>query len=458
MPEPLIRSEHVVGEWDALAGAFSARDWTPGPAGTAGLRLRGGVELEVDVAAPGTFVGLWAEADRGTPRRPTLDALGRLLGRERVAALLQLQKQPGTPKVLTPLHDGVEPYSSILRSEPGRWGTGRDRDSGVAPGLARVALASASGTEPTASTLVRALSHLDAALAASIFGPGIGFGGRARVDAVAGAELLLEVVRRGELDGEPVDGPTLADALQQLLPLLPGGLDEQIRALAERTTRRRADVDPLSFDDVALAAPMTAADRPPAFAARAAAAPRGGRGAVAPVLGVLDPRSLPLELATTPVVVEARTSSELAVRIAGGARDAEGWWARAHSADDVILAAAPFLPDRGDAVARLLVPPDQLRTAEVDVTGDPGAARPSRRLRRTAEAIAAGQAAARAERLGLARDARERWLVSAAAWDEAGDEARRGQAAELAAGGGRRFGQVPVPPSLLADAVIEASS
>ena len=91
----------------------------------------------------------------------------------------------------------------------------------MAPGLARVALASASGTEPTASTLVRALSHLDAALAASIFRPGIGFGGRARVDAVAGAELLLDVVRRGELDGQPVDGPTLADALHQLLPLCP---------------------------------------------------------------------------------------------------------------------------------------------------------------------------------------------------------------------------------------------
>ena len=40
MAPPLIAADHVVGEWDPDLGGWWARDWTPGPAGTAGLTRR----------------------------------------------------------------------------------------------------------------------------------------------------------------------------------------------------------------------------------------------------------------------------------------------------------------------------------------------------------------------------------------------------------------------------------
>lgn len=452
MPEPLIRSAHVVGEWDAFAHGFAARDWTPGPAGTVGLALRGDVELEVDIASPTTFVGLWAAAPGGTPRRSTTQALHRLLGPDRLAHLLSLRGQPGKPAVLHPLDDDPYEREWNVRRHPANASVrspARDRDRGVAPGLARVALAAAAGAEPTASGLVRALAHIDAARAAAIFSPGIGFGARARSDAVAGAELLLDVVRRGELDGQPIDQADLFDALHRLIPLLPQPLDREIRTLAERTERGR-----LLRDD---AEPMPAAMALPDDHLLLDVVPDAPRQRPAsPVLDVLDRATLPTELAAAQIVVRATTRSELEVRIVDRARDSEGWWTRAFDVDDVIVAAAPFSPMGRDAVARLLVPPDDLRDVEVDVTGQPGEPRPSRRLRLMNQAIAAGRAAARADRLGRRAAASDRWLQCAAAWDRAGDPARSGLATELADGSRRR--QITAIPALLADAVIEASS
>lgn len=462
MPEPLIRSDHVVGEWDPLAQGFAARDWTPGPAGTVGLTLRGDVELEVDVASPGTFVGLWVDADDGGMARPTTEAMERLLGRERLFDLLALQKQPGSPKILRPLYDdqprNIGPPHGPPRSHPSDPGSFRGTDPnpprGVAPGLARVALAAATGTERTASALVRALSHIDAALAASIFQPGIGFGTRARTDAAVGAELLLDVVRRGELDGQPVDQLELADALRGLVALLPEGLDDQIRSLARTMTRR-------SNDEATRAYPAAAASAPPSMdemeVHHLTESPRPRQRAAAPILAALDRRTLPSELAAEQIVVRATTPSELEVRIAHLV-PSDGWWARAYGPDDVIVAAAPFLTAQGDAVARLLVPPDRLAEVEVDITGQPGEPRPSRRLRTIADAVRHGQAAARAERLGDVRAARERWQRSSQAWNQAGDPARSGQAMELADGGGRDRDRGRVPPALLTDALVEADS
>lgn len=458
MPEPLIRSDHVVGEWDPLAQGFAARDWTPGPAGTVGLTLRGDVELEIDVASPGTFVGLWVDADHGGMGRPTTEAMERLLGRERLFDLLALQKQPGSPKILRPLNDDQPRNIRPRRGHPSDPGSLRGTDPnpprGVAPGLARVALAAATGTEPTASALVHALAHIDAALAASIFQPGIGFGTRARTDAAVGAELLLDVVRRGELDGQAVDELELADALRGLVTLLPEGLDDQIRSLARTMTRR-------SDDEAARAYPAAAASPPPSTDAmelrHLTESPRPRQRALAPILAALDRRTLPSELAAEQIVVRATTPSELEVRIAHPG-PSDGWWARAYGPDDVIVAASPFLAAQGDAVARLLVPPDRLAEVEVDITGQPGEPRPSRRLRTIADAVRHGQAAARSERLGDIRAARERWQRSSRAWDQAGDPARSGQAMELADGGGRDRDRGRVPPALLTDALVEAAS
>ena len=179
---------------------------------------------------------------------------------------------------------------------------------------------------------------------------------------------------------------------------------------------------------------------------------------MAPVLRVLDPRSLPLELATTPVVVEVRTSSELAVRIAGGARDAEGWWARAHGADDVILAAAPFLA-RSRRCSRPA--PRPARTAPLSRGRRHGRSRCAPPVASAApdgrgDRHRSGRSPGRAPRRTTATPTNAGSCRGP--WRRAGDEARSGQAAELAEGGGRRFGRVRVPPPLLADPVIEASS
>ena len=110
MAEPLIASEHVVAEADPVAGGWAARDWVPGPAGTAGIVLAGGLELEVDVAAPGTFVGLWVPSP---PSARAIGALRQLLGDERSAALLDVTAGPVVldhrPR---PAHDPPRPTRS----------------------------------------------------------------------------------------------------------------------------------------------------------------------------------------------------------------------------------------------------------------------------------------------------------------------------------------------------------
>ena len=100
--DALIESVSMVGEWDPDAGGWSARDWVAGPAGTVGVTLPGGVELDVDVATPDTFVGLWVEASGGDGpggRRPSEEAIGTLvalLGESRTSELLDLP--PGRPR------------------------------------------------------------------------------------------------------------------------------------------------------------------------------------------------------------------------------------------------------------------------------------------------------------------------------------------------------------------------
>ena len=142
------------------------------------------------------------------------------------------------------------------------------------------------------------------------------------------------------------------------------------------------------------------------------------------------------------------------MRLPRRADEAHRWWTRAHGRDGTVLAAAPFEPDGADAVARLLVPPMHLRHATFDVTDQPGEPRPSSRVLATIAAVEAGQAAARAERLGRDVEAAARWRRCEAAWDEAGADAKAGLARQYAAEVGASTARVP--PPLLADAVLEA--
>lgn len=457
MPEPLIGSDHVVGSWDADANGWSARDFTPGPAGSVGLALPGGVEVDVDVAAPSILVGLWAPSRRGRSApeasRETMATLVALLGRGRAAELLSLAKPLGPPRIL---RSGSSAFDrSNRRREPGT--PRRSGRSGVMHALARTALALDMVDRPSTSTTVAALASLDAALAQAQLDEWLDFVDRARRTAADAAELLLSAVATGEIQGQPISARELADGLRRLLPLLEPSAERAISSLLHEVEAGELDLlednnDYLddAGDSVALA--MDAVDvEPMRLLTIVPEAPRPA----GIVLDVVDAPALPERFARDRVAARATTSSEIEVRMHGRAVDAAGWWARAFNADDVIVAAAPLRSIGPDALARLLVPPALLRSVTIDITDAPGQPRTPQRLRAVAEAVATGRAAARAERLGKDRLAGERWRTAATAWSQADDQARAGLAAE--------YSLTPedderVPPPLLADALVEAES
>ncbi|MGH9249922.1 MAG: hypothetical protein ACRD0W_10455 [Acidimicrobiales bacterium] len=131
-----------------------------------------------------------------------------------------------------------------------------------------------------------------------------------------------------------------------------------------------------------------------------------------------------------------------------------GLWARAFVAgNDRLLSVAPFRVDAGDAVARLLVPPDAIRRLEVDVTDRPEMPRPSPALAATQRAIHLGRSAAQAERLGELTNATLRWRQCARQWARAGDDDRAEAALAFGDRGAeplpwvdRRRSHEPVPP------------
>jgi hypothetical protein len=457
MAAPSIDSQHVAGAWDADLGGWWARDWTPGPAGTAGLTLAGDVELDVDVASPATLVGLWVPSP--LPRRGAR-ALRNLLGDERAAELLALGAGggPAGPVVL-----GAGRVRRLGRTRDRSLGRG-----GVAAPLARLGLTSIPSIAASGDPLVRALGHLDAAAATIAVGPGVGVGAAGRAHALAGIELLVDLARRGELDDRPVDGAALLDALERLDPLLPEGHLPALRAI-------RADLDagavrfaPIPEADPgralaggaradvavdAIASELAMAPPPAAAAPLAEGAPRARVARQRPVGHVVgvDVAVLPLALAAASVRARTTTPSEIEVRVADRGHGGR-WWARAFDLDGQVVAAAPLLAGDGDAVARLLVPPERLTQLRVDVTDQPGEPRPSAAALDVLGAVATGQAAARAERLGRTGDAAARWHRAATAWERAGADQRAGLARELAAG--RRDERIP--PPLLADPLVEA--
>lgn len=457
MADPLIATDHVVAEWDAVMDGWSARDWTAGPAGIVTVELDGGVTLDIDVADPSTFVGLWVAArtvGRG-PGRPGMGAVAAveaLLGPARAGALFALSGSPGRATVLADdagAGDGRRRTLTDTSRHPDATRGSAPR-SGVDPGLARLGLAVAAATDPSAGPLVRGLGHLDAARAASTLPGGLGRRRRARPHAAVAAELLLDLHRRHEIDRALVDTDAVAVALDGIGPVLGPDTGAAVGALAA-DLRRRPPARRRVQAAAERAAPMVAASMPsPSRAAPAVRRPAGRLVAV-------DRRRLPHAFAADAVAARQTTPSEVEVRVRGRAPAAEGWWARAFAADGVIVAAAPFRAAATDAVARLLVPPAAVPGVEIDVTDRPGEPRPSAIARSVVAAVGTGQAAARAERLGDAGAAADRWRRCAAAWRTAGDDTRAARADEHAAGD-RRAGAGRPPAPLLADRPAEAAT
>jgi hypothetical protein len=433
--DPLITSDQMVGEWDPDAGLWSARDWTPGPAGSVAIELPGGVELDVDVASPRTFVGLWVPAARGDrPDRTAARTVERLLGEDRARNLFELD----VTDVARSLDVGRDdPYGE---REPGRrFGQGtQPGPRGVHRSLAHLGLATTVLQDPAASGLARALARLEAATRL----PRLGERDEARTHAEAGAAVLID--RWPEIGD--TDPRTLARTLRRIERLLTAETAAAVRQLRAdldaRSSRAARRHGAAAFD--AASAPMAL----PRFSSVDAAARPVAR------LLRLDATGMPVPLQGREIAARAVRHAEAEVRIHGLAHDAGIWWARAFHPDGTMLAAAPFLADRADAVARLLVPPGALHDATYDITDLPGQPRLPSRMHAVAEAVGQGQAAARAERLALPHVAEERWQRSSGGWQAVGDKARISQARDYARGIDRVRDRVP--PPLLADPVVEA--
>ncbi len=438
MPDPLIQSAAMVGEWDGASRGWAARDWVAGPAGTVGLTLPGGVELDVDIAAPITFVGLWVDVERS--RQPGLEAIATLfalVGERRATALFGLDR------------GGVQqlPSGDRINLDPDRvrrLDRGTDPvEPGLVPALARHALANADAVAMDASDLVVALSLIDAA-ASAVRIDGLDLDRRAQTAARRGAELLAD---SWSADA-PIDDAALRRALRDLDDVFTDGQRRAVRVLLDGPAG--LDRQPLvGFGE--LAAQEEALETTSVPAARLASAiPRS-----APVarLRPVDVSTLPESFSVIEAAARHTRDAEAEVRIPGRPDLAERLWARSFDADGVILAAAPLLDDRGDAVARLLVPPAALATASFDVTDRPSEAPPSPRLRATVDAIAHGRSAARAERLQDPKETFARWGRAGEAWRTAGDDGRAITARRYAEASGR---DPRVPPPLLADPLIEA--
>lgn len=267
MPEPLIESVAMVGEWDGEGRGWAARDWVPGPAGTVGLTLPGGVELDVDVAAPGTFVGLWVDAERA--RQPSLEAIATviaLVGERRATALFGLDRGgvrqlPGT--------DDRDEMSRVRRRNRGSDPT----EPGLAAPMARHVLALGDTADHDGSDLVVGLSLLDAAAAARLIdAPGIdGLG-------IAGLGLegrLAEMVDRAtdlvidDWSGDaPVDRRLLTDVIDTVDPWLS---DAQRQALRSLDGTDGADVAASAPADGAIEADLPMAARSARLSAVSAA-------------------------------------------------------------------------------------------------------------------------------------------------------------------------------------------
>jgi len=410
MAEPLLGARPLVADCHPGAGVATLSARPAGPAGTAGLALADGLELDVDAADPASLVDLtveWPPGRAGAPDLPPARrrALAALLGDGRAAAL-----------------------AAALRARPEgegwvgcRLGDEGDGAPGVAPGLHRAALAlAAAGT----AGVVPAVRGLGLAEAAVELAPHVGAlpeaGATVRTWLAGAADLVVDALAEGTFavpDGAAVPVAGLLRRVARLAGTPPlaasrfAGLARELEEGAHRAPppRRR---------------PATA---PAAVGVRPPAAP----GGELPV----DRGALPGFVAGAAVSGRRRGSSEVEVRIDrwGDRRDL---WARAlDRSDRTVLAMGPFRPDGDDAVALLLVPPGAMGRVALEVTERPGDDPPSAPLAAAARAVHEGAAAARAERLGDRRAARGAWRRCAHAWAVAGDtdraEAARRHAAQL---------------------------
>lgn len=419
--EPLVGHGSLVAEVDAGARLAVVRGANAGPAGTAGLQLGDDLELDIDVAAPSTFVAaslhLPSDGAPGTVRADARQRLESLLGVARVEALVAL--------VRAARDNGTRYRRGRLNDERGQSRGGDSRggrqtgdavhgDARVAAALNRAALAYMAAGEVGAPLLVRASGLLEAAVElARLTVPGLA--SIVRHDARRGADLLL-----GLAESAPLAVPSAAaSAMAALL----------------RTAKRADGRGTRSVALAALADAIARGEHTGSYRGRPTSQPHAAHGDaifdITPTRpGVtVDMRALPGALAATRLLAQRTGTAEIQVRIPGWANRRDGLWARAFRAhDDVLIALAPLRRDDRDAVGRLLVPTEATEHVEVDVTDRPELPRPSATLSAAQRAIYRGSLAARAERLGSPTHAADHWRQCAHGWLTGGDRSRAEQA------------------------------
>jgi hypothetical protein len=454
MADPLLGHQPLVATHVPGSGLVSVGSWPVGPAGSVGLDLGFGVEIDVDVARPSCLVGLTIELPPVDPAGSWPDGLRRLLhpllGRSSSDDLVGfLGESARDPMQAASARLGPAGHSQSVVSGGLDVADviGGNPVCGVAPALHRAATAQGVACAPGTSPLVRAVGLLEAVAELSVVGRVLDLAGVVRRDLRIGVDALLDAVAGG---GRPRPGGEAARELAGLLRVV-SSLTPRRSLVAARLTSLARELEPhrrnrpsarrlTTGEDAPV--PRRHHDRGPAGDASARGQLDRGRratldiGRSSPLRRVpVDVGSLTGALAEAPIAAYCRGPAEVEVRIDGWAKQRGGLWARTFHADDgSLLAVAPFRADAGDAVSRLLVPPAAIRRLEVDVTDRPELPRPSRALSTTQRAIHVGRFAAQAERLGDLASATQRWRQCARLWSQTGDQER----AELALAFGDR--------------------
>lgn len=444
MAEPLLGHLPLVATHVPGSGLVSVASWPVGPAGSVGLDLGFGVEIDVDAARPSCLVGLTIELPPVDPPGGVPDGLRRvlhrLLGRSRSDDLVGfLGESARDPTHATSARLGAGVHGrSVANGDPDLADLpGYAPVPGVTPALHRAAIAQGAACAPGVSPLVRAVGLLEAVAELSVGGRALDLAGAVRRDLRIGVDTLL-----GAVDGglRPRRGGEAARELAGLLRVV-SSLTPRQSLVAARLTSLARELEPHRRNRPSTRRPTTS-KRPLAprchhdrGSAEDASSRRQldrdhpgtvdvGRSDLLRRVPI-DVGSLPGALAEAPIAAYRRGPAEVVVRIDGWAVRRGGLWARTfHSGDGSLLAVAPLRADVGDAVARLLVPPEAIHRLEVDVTDRPELPRPSPALGATQRAIHVGRFAAQAERLGDVASAAQRWRQSARLWSQAGDDER----------------------------------
>ena len=386
LAEPILGHRAYVADVDPSTGAISLRSNTPGPAGSLVVEFDG-VTLGLDAADPSLVNFIDAHDGRaslaGAPQ-PEPSLLRRLIGDAAVDSL----------RNLAPGHSD-RPHR--IESADG------GREQTVPSRIARLAAALAGTEGPGLLPQEAALAMLEAYAIARHAGlandlPASEERLERAASVVAGLSevQIVQLTRLGRGDA--------ADVCDVVSEWTPEHLADALRDVAARIR-----------DDSAGLGRVASATAPP-------------RAAVAVDVRV-SPASLPALIAEIVPSVSRSTNDELEVRLHGWAERANGWWVRAiRTGGQVPLAVVPMRSIGSDAVAELLLPPADGATFELDIVDDPGSARPSEQLAAFRAAIAAGQRAARLERLDRRDAAAHAWQRSSELYAQAGDDVRARQA------------------------------